>query len=93
MLHFIRCHTVCVDLITLEHLLSSLCLLSSFVLSEDCGYFDLETPDFSLAEETKTDMEEYSQMWGLYEEWHRGFMEKAQEDWITFRYRNKCHSI
>lgn len=27
-------------------------------------------------------------MWGLYEEWHRGFMEKAQEDWITFRYRN-----
>uniref|UniRef100_A0A3P8WNV8 Cytoplasmic dynein 2 heavy chain 1 n=1 Tax=Cynoglossus semilaevis TaxID=244447 RepID=A0A3P8WNV8_CYNSE len=54
-------------------------------LIEDCGYFDLETPDFSLAEETKTDMEEYSQMWGLYEEWHRGFMEKAQEDWITFR--------
>lgn len=54
-------------------------------LSEDCTYFDLEAPDFSLAEETKRDMEEYSQMWGLYEEWQQGFTEKAQEDWITFR--------
>uniref|UniRef100_A0A8C5EPV0 Cytoplasmic dynein 2 heavy chain 1 n=1 Tax=Gouania willdenowi TaxID=441366 RepID=A0A8C5EPV0_GOUWI len=54
-------------------------------LIEDCSYFDLETPDFSLAEETKRDMEEYSQMWGLYEEWQQGFAEKAQEDWITFR--------
>ncbi|XP_056229968.1 cytoplasmic dynein 2 heavy chain 1 isoform X2 [Seriola aureovittata] len=54
-------------------------------LLEDCAYFDLEVPDFSLAEETKRGMEEYSQMWGLYEEWQQGFTEKAQEDWITFR--------
>uniref|UniRef100_A0A7N6AJF6 Cytoplasmic dynein 2 heavy chain 1 n=1 Tax=Anabas testudineus TaxID=64144 RepID=A0A7N6AJF6_ANATE len=54
-------------------------------LLEDCAYFDLEAPDFSLAEQTKRDMEEYSQMWGLYEEWQQGFTEKAQEDWITFR--------
>ncbi|KAM9852784.1 cytoplasmic dynein 2 heavy chain 1 isoform 4-T4 [Aulostomus maculatus] len=54
-------------------------------LLEDCAYFDLEVPVFSLAEETKRDMEECSQMWGLYEEWQQGFMEKAQEDWITFR--------
>ncbi|XP_041850617.1 cytoplasmic dynein 2 heavy chain 1 [Melanotaenia boesemani] len=54
-------------------------------LLEDCTYFDLEPPDFSLAEETKRDMEECSQMWGLYEEWQQGFTEKAQEDWITFR--------
>uniref|UniRef100_A0A3B4BEW0 Dynein cytoplasmic 2 heavy chain 1 n=1 Tax=Periophthalmus magnuspinnatus TaxID=409849 RepID=A0A3B4BEW0_9GOBI len=54
-------------------------------LLEDCSYFNLECPDFSLAEETKQDMEDYSQMWGLYEEWQEGFMEKAQEDWITFR--------
>ncbi|XP_058489722.1 dynein cytoplasmic 2 heavy chain 1 isoform X1 [Solea solea] len=54
-------------------------------LLEDCGYFDLEAPDLSLAEETKRDMEEYSQMWGLYEEWQQGFTDKAQEDWITFR--------
>uniref|UniRef100_A0A8C4HFM9 Cytoplasmic dynein 2 heavy chain 1 n=1 Tax=Dicentrarchus labrax TaxID=13489 RepID=A0A8C4HFM9_DICLA len=56
-------------------------------LLEDCTYFDLEAPDFSLAEETKRDMEQYSQMWGLYEEWQQGFTEKAQEDWITFRYK------
>ncbi|XP_029026743.1 cytoplasmic dynein 2 heavy chain 1 isoform X2 [Betta splendens] len=54
-------------------------------LLEDCTYFDLETPDFSLAEETKRDMEECSQMWSLYEEWQQGFTEKAEEDWITFR--------
>uniref|UniRef100_A0A3Q3WZD5 Cytoplasmic dynein 2 heavy chain 1 n=1 Tax=Mola mola TaxID=94237 RepID=A0A3Q3WZD5_MOLML len=54
-------------------------------LLEDCTYFDLEAPDFSLAEETKRDMEDYSQMWSLYEEWQEGFTEKAQQDWITFR--------
>ncbi|XP_037123246.1 cytoplasmic dynein 2 heavy chain 1 isoform X1 [Syngnathus acus] len=54
-------------------------------LIEDCVYFDLEVPTFPLAEETKQDMEVYSQMWGLYEEWHQGFTEKAQEDWISFR--------
>ncbi|XP_025753905.1 cytoplasmic dynein 2 heavy chain 1 isoform X2 [Oreochromis niloticus] len=54
-------------------------------LLEDCAYFNLETPSFSVAEETKRDMEECSQMWGLYEEWHQGFSEKAQEDWISFR--------
>uniref|UniRef100_A0A3Q1BV91 Cytoplasmic dynein 2 heavy chain 1 n=1 Tax=Amphiprion ocellaris TaxID=80972 RepID=A0A3Q1BV91_AMPOC len=54
-------------------------------LLEDCACFDLEAPDFSLAEETKRDMEEVSQMWGLYEEWQQGFTEKAQEDWITLR--------
>ncbi len=60
-------------------------ILLSSPVSEDCSYFDLEVPDFSLAEETKRDMEEYSHMWGLYEEWQQGFTEKAQEDWITFR--------
>uniref|UniRef100_A0A672FSM8 Cytoplasmic dynein 2 heavy chain 1 n=1 Tax=Salarias fasciatus TaxID=181472 RepID=A0A672FSM8_SALFA len=54
-------------------------------LLEDCSCFDLEAPDFFLADETKTDLEEFGQMWGLYEEWQQGFTEKAQEDWITFR--------
>lgn len=57
----------------------------SLFCREDCTYFELEPPDFSLAEETKQDMEECSQMWGLYEEWQQGFTEKAQEDWISFR--------
>uniref|UniRef100_A0A667ZZ86 Dynein cytoplasmic 2 heavy chain 1 n=1 Tax=Myripristis murdjan TaxID=586833 RepID=A0A667ZZ86_9TELE len=54
-------------------------------LLEDCAHFQLEAPDFSLAEETVRDMEECSQMWSLYEEWQQGFTEKAKEDWITFR--------
>ncbi|KAM9801492.1 cytoplasmic dynein 2 heavy chain 1 [Neosynchiropus ocellatus] len=54
-------------------------------LLEDCAFFDLEVPEFPAAQEVKTDMEECSEMWGLYEEWHLGFAEKAQEDWITFR--------
>lgn len=56
-----------------------------FSVSEDCTYFALEAPDFSLAEEIQIDMEEHSQMWGLYEEWQQDFTEKAQQDWITFR--------
>ncbi|XP_024132434.1 cytoplasmic dynein 2 heavy chain 1 [Oryzias melastigma] len=54
-------------------------------LLEDCTYFDLEPPDFSMAEEIKIDMEELSQTWSLYEEWQEGYTEKAREDWITFR--------
>uniref|UniRef100_A0A8C8DIA2 Dynein cytoplasmic 2 heavy chain 1 n=1 Tax=Oryzias sinensis TaxID=183150 RepID=A0A8C8DIA2_9TELE len=54
-------------------------------LLEDCTYFDLEPPDFSMAEEIKVDMEELSQTWSLYEEWQQGFTDKAHEDWITFR--------
>uniref|UniRef100_H2M4S9 Cytoplasmic dynein 2 heavy chain 1 n=1 Tax=Oryzias latipes TaxID=8090 RepID=H2M4S9_ORYLA len=54
-------------------------------LLEDCTYFDLDPPDFSMAEEIKVDMEELSQTWSLYEEWQQGFTDKAHEDWITFR--------
>ncbi|XP_054598719.1 cytoplasmic dynein 2 heavy chain 1 isoform X1 [Nothobranchius furzeri] len=54
-------------------------------LLEDSAYFGVEPPDLSLAQEIKADMEETSQMWGLYEEWQQGFSEKAQQDWITFR--------
>ncbi|XP_077466766.1 cytoplasmic dynein 2 heavy chain 1 isoform X1 [Stigmatopora argus] len=58
-------------------------------LIEDCVYFNLEVTAFPLAEETKRDMDEYSQMWGLYEEWHQGFTDMAQKDWISFR--SKTH--
>lgn len=53
--------------------------------SGECACFNLDTPDFSLAEETKRDLDGFSQMWGVYEEWQQGFTEKAQQDWITFR--------
>ncbi|XP_029699181.1 cytoplasmic dynein 2 heavy chain 1 isoform X3 [Takifugu rubripes] len=54
-------------------------------LLEDCACFNLDTPDFSSAEETNRDLDEYRQMWGLYEVWQQGFTEKAQQDWIVFR--------
>ncbi|KAJ7995299.1 hypothetical protein DPEC_G00243100 [Dallia pectoralis] len=54
-------------------------------LLEDCGHFELEAPDFSLAEETIRDIEEHTEVWSLYKEWYEGFQEKAKEDWITFR--------
>lgn len=62
-------------------------LICAVILSsEDCACFDLDTPDFSLAEETNRDLDEYRQMWGLYEVWQQGFTENAQQDWIVFRY-------
>ncbi|KAG7470921.1 hypothetical protein MATL_G00119020 [Megalops atlanticus] len=54
-------------------------------LIEDCHHFDLSPPDFSLALETIKDIEEFSEMWSLYEEFQEGFQDKAKEDWITFR--------
>lgn len=38
-------------------------------------------------------MDEHSQMWGLYEEWQQGFTEKAEQDWITFRYFYKLGNV
>ncbi|XP_041920571.1 cytoplasmic dynein 2 heavy chain 1 [Alosa sapidissima] len=54
-------------------------------LIEDCRHFELDAPDFSEAEEIVRDMEEFSQMWCLYEEFQEGFQASAKEDWITFR--------
>ncbi|XP_062407923.1 dynein cytoplasmic 2 heavy chain 1 [Sardina pilchardus] len=54
-------------------------------LMEDCRHFELDAPDFSEAEEIVRDMEEFSQMWCLYEEFQDGFQACAKEDWITFR--------
>uniref|UniRef100_W5MJK1 Cytoplasmic dynein 2 heavy chain 1 n=1 Tax=Lepisosteus oculatus TaxID=7918 RepID=W5MJK1_LEPOC len=56
---------------------------------EDCHHFDLEEPEFSLAHEIIKDIEEFVQMWSLYEEYHEGLQEKAKEDWISFSYRSK----
>ncbi|XP_043928516.1 cytoplasmic dynein 2 heavy chain 1 isoform X1 [Protopterus annectens] len=54
-------------------------------LLDDCSHFDLQQPDTSLSTDIKKDIESYAQMWSLYEEFHQGFMEKAKEDWISFR--------
>ncbi|CAH2225380.1 cytoplasmic dynein 2 heavy chain 1 [Pelobates cultripes] len=54
-------------------------------LLEDCLHFDLEAPDFSLADEIRKDIEGCSNTWSLYEEFHTGLNERAKEDWISFR--------
>ncbi|XP_069495113.1 cytoplasmic dynein 2 heavy chain 1 isoform X2 [Ambystoma mexicanum] len=54
-------------------------------LIDDCLHFELEVPDFSLAEDIRRDIESCTQIWSLYEEFYHGFQEKAKEDWITFR--------
>ncbi|KAM9321467.1 cytoplasmic dynein 2 heavy chain 1 [Gastrophryne carolinensis] len=54
-------------------------------LIEDCLHFDLEAPDFSLADEIRIDIEQCTNTWSLYEEFYQGFNEKAREDWISFR--------
>uniref|UniRef100_A0A8C5PRQ6 Dynein cytoplasmic 2 heavy chain 1 n=1 Tax=Leptobrachium leishanense TaxID=445787 RepID=A0A8C5PRQ6_9ANUR len=54
-------------------------------LIEDCMHFDLEAPDFTLAEEIWIDLEGCSKTWSLYEEFHKGLNERAKEDWISFR--------
>ncbi|XP_077154626.1 cytoplasmic dynein 2 heavy chain 1 isoform X5 [Ranitomeya variabilis] len=60
-------------------------------LMEDCIHFDLEAPDFSLADEIRIDIDGCSKTWSLYEEFYQGFNEKAREDWISFR--SKCYSF
>lgn len=69
-------------------------LICAVILSsEDCARFNLDTPDFSLAEETNRDLNEYRQVWDLYEVWQQGFTEKAQQDWIVFRYRALVNKV
>ncbi|KAG8584671.1 hypothetical protein GDO81_004716 [Engystomops pustulosus] len=60
-------------------------------LVEDCLHFDLETPDLSLADEIRIDIDGCMKTWSLFEEFHQGFNEKAREDWISFR--SKCYSF
>ncbi|XP_073414467.1 cytoplasmic dynein 2 heavy chain 1 isoform X2 [Dendrobates tinctorius] len=60
-------------------------------LMEDCLHFDLEAPDFSLADEIRSDIDGCTKTWSLYEEFYQGFNEKAREDWISFR--SKCYSF
>ncbi|XP_058887125.1 cytoplasmic dynein 2 heavy chain 1-like [Acipenser ruthenus] len=54
-------------------------------LIEDCHHFELEQPDFALADSILRDIEDFSVTWSLYEEFQEGFLEMTKEDWITFR--------
>ena len=51
----------------------------------DCEHFDMELPEFTLAEEVKADLESYTSTWGLCEEFKNGMKDLEQEDWLSFR--------
>ncbi|KAJ8297986.1 LOW QUALITY PROTEIN: hypothetical protein KUTeg_024517 [Tegillarca granosa] len=54
-------------------------------LITDCEHFEMDKPDFEVADELKADMDAYESMWGLYENFNNGLQELAKEDWISFR--------
>ena len=53
----------------------------------DCEHFDMDCPEFPLADETREDLNKFQAMWGLFEEFNTGLQNLAKEDWISFRSR------
>ena len=51
----------------------------------DCQHFNLDVPDFEVAEELKQNLEHHEGLWGLFEEFNNGLQDLAKEDWISFR--------
>ncbi|CAK8696967.1 unnamed protein product [Clavelina lepadiformis] len=51
----------------------------------DCKHFELQLPDFSLADELRVDIEGMEVTWLLYEDFHTGLNELSKQDWISFR--------
>ncbi|CAH1776602.1 unnamed protein product [Owenia fusiformis] len=54
-------------------------------LVSDCAHFELDVPEFPVADEVREDLTKYESMWGLFEEFNNGLQELAKEDWISFR--------
>ena len=56
-----------------------------FQCSFECKHFGLQEPEFPVADELKTDIEEYESNWVLFEQFNNGLGELTKEDWISFR--------
>ena len=52
----------------------------------DCGYFEIECPEFPSATELKDDLEKYESMWGILEAFNLDLAQFRKEDWISFRF-------
>ena len=52
---------------------------------QDCEHFNIDCPEFPLAEEMKADLERHENMWSLFEEFNTELQTFAKEDWISFR--------
>lgn len=46
----------------------------------------MDIPEFSVADELRSDLSSYEVMWSMYDEFNSGLSELAKEDWISFRY-------
>ena len=57
----------------------------TLVCRTDCEHFEIDIPEFALAEELKEDLTRFAAMWGLFEEFNTGLQALAKEDWISFR--------
>ena len=51
----------------------------------DCGYFEMECPEFQAAIELKEDLEKFESMWGVFESFNSELDGLRKEDWISFR--------
>ncbi|PAA68244.1 hypothetical protein BOX15_Mlig013490g1 [Macrostomum lignano] len=56
-------------------------------LTSDCEHFQMERPEFPLAEELKADLDTVELEWGQFEKFNSGLQDLAKEDWISFRSR------
>ncbi|XP_065833043.1 cytoplasmic dynein 2 heavy chain 1-like isoform X2 [Oscarella lobularis] len=54
-------------------------------IEAECMHFGMTKPDFSLAEEIRSDLEQHEEMWKMFEDFHSGLEEMTKEDWISFR--------
>ncbi|KAJ8027756.1 Cytoplasmic dynein 2 heavy chain 1 [Holothuria leucospilota] len=54
-------------------------------LISDCHHFQLDEPQFPLADEIRTDLHQLQGMWLLYEEFSTGMEAIEKEDWVVFR--------
>lgn len=52
----------------------------------DCGYFEIECPEFPTAIELKEDLDKYESMWGVFETFNTELDQLRKEDWISFRF-------
>ena len=62
--------------------------------SFECKHFGLQEPEFPLADELKSDIEQYESNWILFEQFNNGLSDLAKEDWISFRFviSSQCYS-
>lgn len=58
----------------------------TFPRRADCEHFEMSAPEFATADELRADLDNYEQMWSMYDEFNSGLSDLSKEDWISFRW-------